>query len=323
MLVCGAGDVHGNLDQLYALVERMEEELGRRVDLVVQVGDLGVWPDPSRVDRATRAHDGPGEFHRWWRSGGAAPRPTIFVPGNHEDFQFLLDCESREVLPDLFFLPWGEVTSFEVRSQRLRIGGIGGCFSPTAYVREHPEEPKKRLQRKRRGSRTMSRRAAPPPHTERLALMPPSHRKHYLRLDEDALMASVGAGLDVLLLHESPTERLDGYRRDGSVSRSWRCDGAAGLGEVVAHTRPRVCLHGHYHAWHPRSLEGIPVVSLQKVMHHACGMGGLLLLDIPSTGSIRAAAVWDGERPRVLDCTLETVCRSATQLGAGAASLSI
>lgn len=52
MLLCAAGDIHGAIDQLYRDVLAFENALGLRFDVVLHIGDFGVWPDPNRVDRA-------------------------------------------------------------------------------------------------------------------------------------------------------------------------------------------------------------------------------------------------------------------------------
>jgi hypothetical protein len=62
MFICAAGDIHGAMDRLYDDVLAFEESLGVRFDCVLHVGDFGVWPDPNRVDKATRNHDGAGDF---------------------------------------------------------------------------------------------------------------------------------------------------------------------------------------------------------------------------------------------------------------------
>ena len=87
--MCAVGDAHGHLDDMYEIVAALEQQLERQVDLVVQVGDFGVWPNPDKLDEATRRHGGAGDFPRWLAERRAAPRPTLFIPGNHEDFDAL------------------------------------------------------------------------------------------------------------------------------------------------------------------------------------------------------------------------------------------
>ncbi len=65
MIICAAGDIHGALNRLYEDVLAFEEDLGVRFDVVLHVGDFGVWPDANRTDKATRNHDGAGDFPAW------------------------------------------------------------------------------------------------------------------------------------------------------------------------------------------------------------------------------------------------------------------
>jgi len=46
---------------------------------VLHVGDFGIWPDPTRIDGATKRHDGAGDFPAWWSERRAAPRRTLFI----------------------------------------------------------------------------------------------------------------------------------------------------------------------------------------------------------------------------------------------------
>src|SRR5216683_7233148 len=104
MLICAAGDIHGAMDRLYQDVFAFEASLGVRFDYVLHVGDFGIWPDPSRIDKATRKHDGAGDFGKWFADRRAAPRKTILIKGNHEDFDWLDTQLSDEILPGLFYL---------------------------------------------------------------------------------------------------------------------------------------------------------------------------------------------------------------------------
>jgi len=65
MFICAAGDIHGALARLYDDVLAFEIQLGVRFDWVLQVGDFGIWPDPLNIGRASRNHDGAGEFSEW------------------------------------------------------------------------------------------------------------------------------------------------------------------------------------------------------------------------------------------------------------------
>ena len=104
MLLCAAGDMHGAIDRMYDDVLSFEAALGVRFAWILHVGDFGVWPDPSRIDRAARAHDGAGDFPTWLADRRAAPRNTVFIKGNHEDFAWLDTQPTAEVLPGLIYL---------------------------------------------------------------------------------------------------------------------------------------------------------------------------------------------------------------------------
>lgn len=131
VLVCGIGDAHGKLDLLALLVVEFEEHLGRKFDLLLQVGDLGVWPDHDKVDKATRRHDDAGDFARWLLQSRPWHRPGVFIKGNHEDYDFLCGHEGEDILPGLRYLPNGHVTE----RAGLHIGGLGGCFGPSDWMR--------------------------------------------------------------------------------------------------------------------------------------------------------------------------------------------
>jgi predicted phosphodiesterase len=180
VILCAAGDTHGALDRLYDDVLAFEQQLGVRFDQVVHVGDFGIWPDPERLDRATRERDGVGDFAAWLASGRIAPRPTTFIKGNHEDFDFLAGRRGQQVLPGVTYLGNGETMDIG----GLRVGGIGGCYAPSDFERP---------------ARTLEGKA----------------RAHYTRDECDRIRRC-----DVLLLHDAPSGvDIAKRHRDGSQSR--------------------------------------------------------------------------------------------------------
>lgn len=183
MLICAAGDIHGKIDRLYTEVETFEHRLGRSFDLVAQVGDFGIWPDPARVDRATREHDGAGDFPLWYGVRQRAPRRTIFVKGNHEDFGFLDIQRGDEILPDLHYLRSGSAMVLD----GLCVAGVGGCYSE-----RDSDEP---VSRNRQASSS-----------------------HYTLAETRRLLAP--GKIDVLLTHDAPGGvELGGYVVRGDALR--------------------------------------------------------------------------------------------------------
>ena len=140
MLICAAGDIHGALNRLYEDVLAFEAVLGVRFGYVLHVGDFGVWPDASRIDKATRNHDGAGDLPLWLNEKREAPRPTVFIKGNHEDFEWLDAREDGQVLPGLAYLRNGcSVDLGDHRSGSIRVAGVGGCYGPSNYRRRSGE----------------------------------------------------------------------------------------------------------------------------------------------------------------------------------------
>jgi hypothetical protein len=146
VLIGFLGDVHGQVFHALAAVATCQVELGQRFDLVVQVGDLGAYPDPARLDEAGRryleADPSQADFSRLLRATGRRAEslrrlrarlaaPIHFVRGNHEDFAWLASrprdplSGTAEVDPfDLFrYVPDGAV----LPAQAWRIGFLGGA----------------------------------------------------------------------------------------------------------------------------------------------------------------------------------------------------
>ena len=246
MFLCAGGDIHGAMDRFYEDVLAFEQSLGVTFDWILHVGDFGVWPDPERVDRATRDHEGAGDFPRWFAEKKAAPRRTVFIKGNHEDFVWLDAQPTREVLPGLFYLPNGEVRELAADGEKgvVRAVGLGGCYGPADYER-HP----RRLQG--------------------------GAKRHYVRQEVDRLPLR---GADILLLHDAPAgvefvhKRRFGERRYTS--------NAAGLAEAVARVRPRVCFFGHHHTRINWDVDGVRCLGLNIVGRP----GNLVAIDIPTKG---------------------------------------
>jgi len=144
------GDVHGHLTLAFRILRRWERETGCSIDLVLQVGDLGAFPPPFRLDKATRRfaatdpdelgfadyHKGGPDAEEVFGDGNDARRfdaDLVFIKGNHEDFEFLADMANgaHEPVPvDAFgrilYLPSGARWTFTRRGISLSIGALGG-----------------------------------------------------------------------------------------------------------------------------------------------------------------------------------------------------
>ena len=240
MIICAAGDIHGAMDRLYRNVLDFEASLGVRFDYVLHVGDFGIWPDPSRIDKATRHHEGAGDFPVWLSENRRAPRPTLFIKGNHEDFVWLDARQDTEVLPNLGYLRNGYTADIQDEGAgSIRVGGIGGCYGPSDYQCRST-----RLQ---------------------------GYAKRHYTLDEIERLARSG-GVDILLTHDAPAGvRFERHRRGtGYVSE------AAGLDVLLTKVRPRVCFFGHHHNRVDAEVAGVCCIGLNKVAMP----GNLVAIDI-------------------------------------------
>lgn len=145
MLIGFLGDVHGRVFHALAILVTWQMQTGRRFDLVIQVGDMGSFPDPARADAATMLHQSldPAEadFARLLSPDGRlAARlrrvrehlagPIHFLRGNHEDFAWLntlpVDTQTQTAPVDPFdlfrYVPDGTI----LRAGALRLAFLGG-----------------------------------------------------------------------------------------------------------------------------------------------------------------------------------------------------
>jgi hypothetical protein len=97
------GDLHGRILPAFRFASYWATLTGRSVTALLQVGDMGYFPDPARMDRASLRHaqDDPLEFgaqdvavrtelaDRVFQDDPHQPAGLWFTAGNHEDFDEL------------------------------------------------------------------------------------------------------------------------------------------------------------------------------------------------------------------------------------------
>jgi len=209
MIVAVFGDVHGNLPGLYDLCRWWERRHRRRIDLVLQTGDMGLWRSPDEMDRATRRHlaGDPTELAAAAYLSGevSAPVETWFVHGNHENFDLLRAAENDPLDPAgrIVFLGPGSVREFRRRGQVLRVAALGGM---EYRFGKYPIPSAERVQK---------------------YLHPPSLEALMERRPE----------ADVLLLHDAPLNK--GLRNRFPT-------GSPRLTRLIQALQPRFAFYGHY-----------------------------------------------------------------------------
>lgn len=122
------GDIHGQIEHMYRVAALWERQSGRKAEAILQVGDFGVYPDPSRLTDKKLARYGPGDYARLAAQGWKAPVPTWFCRGNNEDF----DALAGPLLPGLHWVPDGRVVTLG----NTRVAFLGGGWAPKSYAGE-------------------------------------------------------------------------------------------------------------------------------------------------------------------------------------------
>ena len=128
------GDVHGNLDDMYHYVQKWEQKHRAKITAVLQTGDMGVFRWESPLDRATARHaeKDPSELGcaDYIVGQKRASHLTLFVRGNHEDFDFLFGAGRTHIDPYgmIRHLRSGEVFVIEEGKERVYVSGLGGII---------------------------------------------------------------------------------------------------------------------------------------------------------------------------------------------------
>lgn len=176
MTIAIFADVHGRILLCFKLCARWQRETGQHIDLILQAGDLGVFPDPARLDRATVTHArsnaselGFAEHFTAYQPEIAAVLsetncPLVFVRGNHEDHDWLDDLERAATGPVFAVDPYRRVFCLRTglpyprttAADALSILGIGRLGAPggktgqkQTYIQKHESERLNRLSQAR------------------------------------------------------------------------------------------------------------------------------------------------------------------------------
>jgi hypothetical protein len=220
------GDLHGHFTLAYRVLKRWEREEGRALDLILQVGDLGAFPPPFRLDKATKrfAERDPDElgFAAYYAGepeaeeilGDDAPPERrvsadfVFIRGNHEDFEFLEERASRDgpspvdAFGKIFYLASGVKHTLERGALSLSIAGLGGISEDG----EPADEPASAF---------------------------------YTR-EEVRRLRNLGP-VDILLSHEPPRGAAE------AISPRYALAGSPEVAALIRELAPRYHFCGHYH----------------------------------------------------------------------------
>ena len=164
-------DIHGKVLLPFRLVDYYQKVTGEKIDLILQCGDVGVFPDLSRLDKATAKHaeedrDELGFYDHFTRINPDIRNyldllniDMLCVRGNHEDHDYLNEIEQRyskeSIYPvDAYQRVWmfrsGCIHRFETGSETLDIVGIGRigdeeCKREQRFIQEYERKQIKKL----------------------------------------------------------------------------------------------------------------------------------------------------------------------------------
>lgn len=145
MKIAVFSDVHGKVLLPFKLVDLYQQETGEQIDLILQCGDLGAYPNLDNLDKATIKHAQSDRDELGFHDDFTTELPEIkalldrldlnmyCVRGNHEDHDFLDDLEHRsegplypiDVYERVFICKSGLAQVFTVGDETLRVLGIG------------------------------------------------------------------------------------------------------------------------------------------------------------------------------------------------------
>ncbi|NOK05307.1 MULTISPECIES: metallophosphoesterase [Myxococcus] len=227
LLVAAVGDIHGRFHRVETWLDALEQARGRRVDLVLAVGDVEAFrrADDHRRKAAKRAM--PAEFAEYADGLRQVKRPLYFIGGNNEDFEALHDLQlGGKLAPNVTYL--GRAGVRELCG--LRVAYLSGIHAPR-FV----DQPLK------------------PPSTPDMV-----KQAGYFRTPEVEQVAELG-DVDLMLVHEwprgivqrareenpSPPRPLPSYWIGNPVTR-----------RLVDTVLPKWMLCGHSHKGFAVTLEG-------------------------------------------------------------------
>jgi Icc-related predicted phosphoesterase len=221
------GDVHDHFSPMEAMLSAWERKQGRRIDFILQVGDLQACRDVDDLDTVAipRKYRHLGDFQQIWRQGRGLSRPTYFIGGNHEPFGWLdQHVEGAELMANLHYL--GRAGAAQIAG--LKVLGLTGIYSETHGNESRPPVEK---------------------------IMETSRKRYtFYNAGDVERVAELGPA-DILLLHEWPKGLLSGepperWQRWLRATQPPEDFGSEEGRLLVDLLRPRYVFCGHMHVAH-------------------------------------------------------------------------
>ncbi|WP_310484709.1 metallophosphoesterase family protein [Chamaesiphon sp. VAR_48_metabat_403] len=221
------GDIHGRIALMYTLAILWQQQSGIELDGLLQVGDLGAFPDLSKLDKATQKHSqkdsdelGFQNFYvatpesQFYLQHSQAPK-TYFVRGNHEDFEYLGEFTKPTPIDpwqQIWFIPDNQAIEIRLADRLVKIGAFGGIA------------PRQECAARGKLAREKYRKA------QKISNSEP-------RFFSETDIANISLdlqNLDILMTHAGPQSP---ELPTGSIF----------LDRLITHLQPKVHLFGHHH----------------------------------------------------------------------------
>ncbi len=130
-----AGPVEGYLDALFDFAKTSQAHW------TVCAGDFGIWPDPERMDRASRSHAALDFSKRYVGADARVIETSVLtIAGVHDDNRWLANRQSAnntEILSNVHWLAQGYRTAIGFEGPPCRVTGLGRAYSEATYNEQY------------------------------------------------------------------------------------------------------------------------------------------------------------------------------------------
>lgn len=140
MRVAVAGCGHGELDKMYESMQFIEQRDGIKIDLFLCCGDFQACRNEGDLACVAmpQKYRKMNTFYKYYSGEKRAPILTIFIGGNHEASNYLLELfHGGWVAPNIWYMGHAGV----VNLGGIRIGGLSGIHKNNHYHLGHYESP--------------------------------------------------------------------------------------------------------------------------------------------------------------------------------------
>ncbi|CAF3568084.1 unnamed protein product [Rotaria sp. Silwood1] len=140
MKIAIEGCCHGELDRIYETIKQIETEQNIKIDLLLIGGDFQAIRNEHDLQSMAvpPKYRSMQDFWRYYSGEKRAPILTIFIGGNHESSNFLIELPyGGWVASNIYYMGYANVVNYN----GLRIAGLSGIYKSHDYNSGHYELP--------------------------------------------------------------------------------------------------------------------------------------------------------------------------------------